>query len=541
MTSRRVRPALVATLGSFVLLLAGCSTGAAPASSNTAQDRVAGKPVPAAHPATPAFVPPTELPVRLPTVVRPTCQNAPAGWLARELAHREVTNLPPSTALSSMAASSPFGYLDRTFTACGQPVALHLSAAHPTSVTIEAIRLGYYAGHLGRVVWRSGAVHVERGTFTPPTPRATEDDQWPTSLLIRPTADWPPGLYTLRITPLGGGPSTYVPLRILSSGPRSPYLAVSSDLTELAYDAWGGTSLYYGRPTPGQDRRAARAFVASARRPASRTSITQYFTMDVPLATFADHHGIALDWTDDSALDADPAQVQGRAALILPGHSEYWTTRAYDALEVAVDGGTNLLVLGANEIYWHARVARDVTGDVTSMTVVRDARLDVGVAPADKSVLWAAPPLNRDGARLTGVHTTAVGILTDGVVVGSSPWLFAGTGVKPGARLLGVFGNEGDGPEGAGPPGLQVLISAHAVDRGRRRAYLTTGYFAAPGGAGVFDAGSTEWLCTITNTCFDGARPTATSTVLDLMTTNALKAFARPRFAHPAPPPGARA
>jgi hypothetical protein len=48
-------------------------------------------------------------------------------------------------------------------------------------------------------------------------------------------------------------------------------------------------------------------------------------------------------------------------------------------------------------------------------------------------------------------------------------------------------------------------------------------------------------LCTITNTCFDGARPTATSTVLDLMTTNALKAFARPRFAHPAPPPGARA
>lgn len=540
MTSSRLRPALVAALGSLVLL-AGCSTGAAPTATTGALGHIEGTPVPAAHVPTAPFVPPTQLPDPLATALRPTCENAPPGWLPRELKHREVTTLPSSTAVYSPSPGSAFGYFDRTFTACGQPVALHLSAAQPTSVVLEAIRLGFYAGSPGRVVWRSGPVAVAHGSSTPATLRRTEIDHWPTSVLIRPTAVWPPGLYALRITPVGGGQPTFVPLRILSSGPRSPYLAISSDLTELAYDAWGGSSLYYGRPTPSQDRRSARAYVASAHRPGSRTSIIQYFTMDVPLASFADHHGIALDWTDDSALDADPTQVQGRSALVLPGHSEYWTTRAYDALEVAIDRGANLLVLGANELYWHARVTRDVAGEVTSMTVVRDGSLDVGVAPPAKSVLWAAPPLSRDGARLTGVHTTAVGILTDGVVVGSAPWLFAGTGAQRGARLVGVFGNEGDGPEGAGPSGLQVLISAHAVDRARRHAYLTTAYFAAPGGGGVLDAGSTEWLCTITNTCFDGARPTATSTALDVMTSNAFSAFATPRFATRTAAPRARA
>jgi hypothetical protein len=531
MTHRKVCASLLAALGSLALLVAGCSTTAGPATfPGGVPEQTTVEPVPTAKRAAKPFVPPTRLPPQLPTVFRPTCDNAPAGWLARELTQREVTNLPAATAMSPRGSSSAFGYLDRTFATCGQPVGLHLSAAHAMSVTIEALRLGYYAGHLARVVWRSGPVHVDRGSYTPSTGRTTEVDHWRTSVVIRPTADWPPGLYALRITPAGAGSPTFVPLRILSSGTRSPFLAISSDLTELAYNSWGGTSLYYGRPTVSQDLRAARAFVASAHRPAFRTSTVQYLTMDVSLATFADHHGITLDWTTDSALDADPTQVQGRSALIVPGHSEYWTTRTYDTLEVAVNAGTNLLVLGANELYWHARLTRDAIGDVTSMTVVRDATQDVGVAPADKTVLWAGAPLNRDGARLTGVHTSAVGILTDGSVVATAAWLFAGTGLKPGAQVRRVFGNEGDGPEVPVPARLQVLISVHTVDRGRRHSYVTTAYFAAPSGAGVFDAGSTEWLCSITNTCYDGPRPTATSRALDFVTLNALKAFVRPRF-----------
>ena len=82
------------------------------------------------------------------------------------------------------------------------------------------------------------------------------------------------------------------------------------------------------------------------------------------------------------------------------------------------------------------------------MTVVRDATTDASAAPADKTVRWAQPPLNRDQARVTGLTTTAVGVRADGTVSAAPTWLFAGTGLRVGSILASAFGNEADGPEG---------------------------------------------------------------------------------------------
>ena len=74
-----------------------------------------------------------------------------------------------------------------------------------------------------------------------------------------------------------------------------------------------------------------------------------------------------------------------------------------------------------------------------------------------------------------------------------------------------------------------MILDAHAVDGRHQLEHITTAYFSAASGAGVFNAGTTEWLCAIANLCPDGPRPMVTRTALDQITLNAFTAFAAPR------------
>ena len=42
-------------------------------------------------------------------------------------------------------------------------------------------------------------------------------------------------------------------------------------------------------------------------------------------------------------------------AVIVSGHSEYWTKNMRDGFDAARDQGTNLLFAGANDAYWQVR------------------------------------------------------------------------------------------------------------------------------------------------------------------------------------------
>ncbi len=543
--SRIARGLAAAVLGCLVLVTAGCSSTSVNSEVPWTDPALGGQRAKAVRvtPRTPQF--PTTLPPTLPGQFVPRCVNAPAGWLAHELARPGVVDVVPPLISASRPRDAAFGYLDRSYAACGQTIGLHLAAASALSVTVEAIRVGAYPGGFGgRVVWTSPPARALPSHGTVTQGRATEVDRWPTSLALHPTAAWPPGAYVLKVTTVGRPAAfSYVPLRILSSGHRASYLAISSDLTDLAYNPWGGRSLYLGFGHTPEERRVDRAYVASPDRPLISTGLRAYFTMDLPLATFADRHRLTIDWTTDTSLDADPRQVEGRSSLVLPGHSEYWTTRTYDALAFAEGRGTNVMVLGGNEVYWHARLTRDAHTRVTAMTVVRSASIDVSAAPADKTVRWADAPLRRDEARMTGLATVAVGLRADARVVASPQWLFQRTGLRSGSMLPSAFGNEADGPEGLGghsPANLQELLGAWVVDTRRHLEHITSAYFSASSGAGVFNAATTEWLCGIANVCPDGLRPAVTVSALDQITLNVFKAFSTPRagLRHPSEPTG---
>ena len=342
-------------------------------------------------------------------------------------------------------------------------------------------------------------------------------------------------MYLIEIAPLAGDQPSFIPLVVRTSGARSPYLVVASNLTWMAYNRYGERSLYSGPGDTFSQRLSTRSYVVSSDRPLKGGGLGQVFWMDLPLVRFLSRNGISYDVTTDSSLDATPAQLVGQATVLIGGHSEYWTKRMYDAAVQARDAGTNFGFLGANEIYWQGRIERDAKGRQTGLTVYKDVKLDrlAVTDPSTTTVQWRDPPLRRDPAALVGEGMSAVGVRASYVVNSAPAWLFAGTSLRRGSVLHLAVGNEADAqepPNGHSPANLQVVLHAVAIAAEQSKpSLITAGYYTAPGGAGVFAAGTTYWLCGLDSSCQAGATPHATSVALEQITLNLVKTFAVPR------------
>jgi hypothetical protein len=462
------------------------------------------------------------------------CTSAPAGWIRRESRQPGVGDVPRH---QIPGLGSVVGYLDSFSAVCGQTMSVHLSTGSgPARVRLRALRIGDYQGRGARLVWQSSVLTAHQQQEAVPTgPDRVIAERWPVSAVFTVDASWPPGMYLIEIAPLRGGQPSFIPLAVRTSGVRSPYIVVLSDLTWLAYNDYGGRSLYFGPGLTHTQRVANRSYVGSADRPVAGPGLLRVFLMDMPLVSFLSRQGISYDVTTDSSLDATPAQLVGQTTVLIGGHSEYWTRRMYDAALQARDAGTNFAFLGANEIYWQGRIERDPSGRETALTVYREANLDLlaKAEPAATTVQWRHPPLSRDPAALVGVGMSVVGV-SGAYVVNTTPgWLFAGTNLHKGSVLQVAYGNEVDAqepPTGHSPANLQVVLhgAATATDR-NKPSLVTAAYYDAPSGAGVFAAGTTYWVCGLDSTCPGSPTPPATSRALQRITLNLVNAFAVPR------------
>ena len=461
-----------------------------------------------------------------------TCTNAPPGWGLREDRRPGVGDLRPSRIVPRIGRVA--GYLDSFTAVCGQRLSVHLSSlSGPTHLRLRALRIGDYQGAGSRLVWQSGVLTAhQQDQAVPSGPDRVITERWPVASTIHVDASWSPGLYLIEIAPVGQGRHSFIPLVVRTSGARSPYLVVASDLTWLAYNDYGGRSLYFGPGKTHAKSVAKRSYVASAERPLAESGMRTVFTMNIPLIRFLSRNGISYDVTTDSSLDATPAQLGGQPTVLIGGHSEYWTKRMYDAAVQARDAGTNFGFLGANEVYWQGRIERDQSGRETALTVYRDSKLDrlAKSSPSTTTVQWRHPPLLRDPAALVGVGMSVVGVHGDYVVNTAPSWLFAGTKLHQGDILDLAIGNEADAqepPTGHSPANLQVVLHGVAVTANSSRPHLiTAAYYSAPSGAGVFAAGTTFWVCGLDSTCPNNVTPQATSVAIQAITLNLLAAFA---------------
>ncbi|HLN17540.1 MAG TPA: N,N-dimethylformamidase beta subunit family domain-containing protein [Acidimicrobiales bacterium] len=396
------------------------------------------------------------------------------------------------------------GYASQVSAVQGDEIVLFVNTSAP-AFHMEAYRMGYYQGLGGRLVYTSDSVaggQQPAPTFTPGVNLV--QCQWAPSLAFTVGKDWPPGNYLLKLVGVGGQPQQYIPLTVRDDQSRAAYVIQNSVTTWQAYNLWGEYSLYYGRTPSGGSNFANRGRIVSFDRPYPQTwaqGSADFFGNEFPLLYQMESLGLDLTYWTDVDLHQQPELLLQHRALFSLGHDEYWSTPMRDGAAAAVNKGVNFAFLGANACYRQIRLQPSGVGPDRQQICYKDAAEDPisGQQPELTTVNWIQAPLNQPESMLIGSMYQSVGADADLVVVDSSNWLFAGTGLSDGDTLPQVVQGEYDRyvPPLPGPRNLDVLAHSPVPGQGN---WSDVTYYTAAAGGGVLASGAASFVNKLSNT-----------------------------------------
>jgi hypothetical protein len=327
------------------------------------------------------------------------------------------------------------GYLDHVSYAPGEAVVMRVHALHGV-FSYDVFRLGQDQRPLA----------VAEGL--PGRPQAYPDRafavgaQWAASAAFTVPADWPSGLYVVKLkTAPGNQPKDafHMPFVLRGrKGPGMPTVAVMSNtFTWQAYNPWGGGSFYRGDHPKAPDD--SFETIVNLKRPnlaACRdTPIGHTGYAEKHIQTFLQSHGIAYHQISDLDLHQDPSALEGYRVLVLNTHSEYWSREMFDRLEAFLRRGGSVLNLSGNVLWWKVTLK----GDQLECRKDRGLHAQTG----ERGGKWQdlgrpAQPVLGVGSDPRGIHTFA-----PYQVLEPSHWLFQGAGLQRGDRIGAQGLNEG--------------------------------------------------------------------------------------------------
>lgn len=385
------------------------------------------------------------------------------------------------------------GYCSRTSVRAGEKISFHVSTNPASKFTIDIYRSGYYGGRGGRHVKSFGP--LEGKTQKDPQRDAKRNRLlecgWEPCLTFTIPDDWLSGVYLGKLTAVGSGIQSYL-IFIVRDDRKADFLFKCSDTTWAAYNRWPDRySLYEDdkRPWPG-----GRDSYVSFDRPYGKyyqwatqmlsTGSGEYLCWGFPLAYWMERRGYDVTYVSSLDMHADPKTLYRAKGLISVGHDEYWTQETYDGVKAAVDDGLNVAFLSGNAVV--GKIVLEPATDGRALRVMRRGRPSRHI---------------RGTAALIGAYSCGVGF-AHFVCRKPGHWVFEGTGMKEGDRILNLVGWEYHGDVLGRQKDLVVLASAPTVKRSTddpdsdkawtRRTQYTTIY-TGPRGNIIFNGGSCYW------------------------------------------------
>lgn len=419
------------------------------------------------------------------------------------------------------------GFAGATSVNKGGSLPIKVSLGYSAQFTIDVYRLGYYGGAGARLVASSGSLN---GTTQPAcsfdsTTRLVECN-WSTSYTLAVGNDWTSGLYIANLTNLTSNKQSQVWFVVRDDSSTSDILFQSSFTTHLAYNTFGGYSLYTYNSIGGQ-----KALKVSYDRPFSSASIRpeeidSMMRWERHMVRWLESQGYNVSYVTNMDVQANPQSLRKHKVFLSVGHDEYWSMEERNAVEQARDAGVNLAFFSANTCYWRVRFENSSTGGNNRiMACYKDAWAQDPVAPTNK---FRSQQNNRPENALIGVMYTGddAGMYWtydfnnpyyggyDFVVTNSSDPYYANTGLSNGDKLTALVGYEWDAiiNNGSTPSNLVVLGESAVNPSGLVDSDLPLGTninishaarYTAASGAKVFATGSVHWMFGLDT---DGAR-----------------------------------
>jgi hypothetical protein len=345
-----------------------------------------------------------------------------------------------------------------------------------------------------------------------------------------------PGEYLLKLVG-SGDQQSYVLLTVWDPASTATYVIMSGDLTDQAFNPYGGYDYYQGATPCAPDVYpcSTRARIVSFDRPNSTgEGAGSYLGSLYPLTRFAEEHGLDVTYWTDVILSTQGDLLTKHTVLMSPGHDEEWSLQMRQATTAAANHGVNLIFFGASPVLRKVRLEPSPLGPDREVVNYREPVTDplYGKDNADVSQnTWGQQPANLPERSLVGADY--IGYTTSGVnpLVVSDPtsWFYSGTGLGAHGAIPGVFavsdlqafeaGRMGD------PPNVEILAHSPVVVSGHPEIhYADTTYFTMPSShAGVFSSGTTAWITGL----LDCAPATANcpAPLLRIVTANLLRVF----------------
>ena len=312
---------------------------------------------------------------------------------------------------------------------------------------------------------------------------------------------------------------------------RSDVLVQTSDPTWVAFNRYGGSSLYGSWSLvdgggAGEDVQS-RAYMASYNRPLTNrlgNINNQFFSTEYPLVRWLERNGYDVSYFAGVDTDRRGEQIQDHRVFMSAGHDAYWTRAQRDSVEAARDAGVHLAFIGGGVSMWKARYLSSLMPEERPFRTLVSFRETVAHGKLDpQKALWTGTwrdprEFNPEGAdpenALTGTIATVGRFRNDRLNVPASYgqrrfWRNTDVaGLDEGATAVlgrGVLGHEWDQDidNGVRPAGL-IRLSETTVDNvayvqdwgsiydsGSATHHMTL--YRAPSGALVFSAGSAQY------------------------------------------------
>jgi hypothetical protein len=416
------------------------------------------------------------------------------------------------------------GFADHASAQRGDTIGLFVSTK-AKSFTVSAVRMGWYGGAQGRIVWTSSPQPgADQGPAVTDPKTGMRSAPWAKSLDVTIGKDWTPGVYVLKLVSDNGGQSM-VPLTVRDDSSHAAIVVGSAVTTWQAYNGWGGANLYSG--APGADPKH-RARVVSFDRPYDGNGTGELFGREDSLIHMVEAMGLDVTYTTDVDVHAHPELLLNHRAYVTPTHDEYWTVEMRDGVEAARDHGVNLLFMGANASFRRIRLEPSPLGPDREEVNYRNAKDDPlsGKDNARVTTSWRDPPAARPESSMIGNYYECNPVDADMVIAEPGAWIFEGTGLRSGDKLPHVVGNEYDRVTPEAPTPANIEVFAHSpVTCKKLKSYSDMTYYTAPSGAGVLATGTFGWEPHLGPVCPD-AHATDVDCQIRRATANLLDAFA---------------
>jgi PKD repeat protein len=260
------------------------------------------------------------------------------------------------------------GFTTQTSYQLGENVQLKIgtsAASFPsTNISIAVYRIGYYGGAGARLIAAAGStkVKVNNSLQCNQMHAGTGElscSNWSTTYTIPGSSLPVSGIYEAVFTDLtDGGIQNEAIFTVRNDARASDVLFVLPASSYQAYNTWGCKSLYFDAcglgPTVAGDERAVKV---SFDRPLAEgeEQRNKFWGPDNATVQWLEQQGYDVTYTDDVQLDANPSALLNHRAILISGHSEYWSHDAFNNVIAAREHGVSIVSLSANTAYWQTR------------------------------------------------------------------------------------------------------------------------------------------------------------------------------------------